>query len=507
MRITWRVMSTLTVMASVWFVQQAQAEILVRSGQGETAAKLRPTVNLFRSDLGGGAIIGANGSFQGIRREISWDGVGAFNAPPNELPADFFNVNSPRGVVLSSPGAGFQVSSKTSDNTGLAANFGHINPAYTSTFLPFSGERLFTALDSNVVDVDFFVPGTTKPAYVKGFGAVFSDVDVTGSTLVEFFDPTGASLGAFIVPAGVSLPGQTTPTFSFLGVSSSDLKIGRVRITGGSAALAATVTDDPPNRDLVAMDDFIYAEPQEVGALTPITVLNPNGGEKIKLNENVTIRWTTGDSADTVKIELSRNNGGTWEVLTDSTADDGQQAITILGPSTAEALIRITSNSNATATDRSNAVFTIGTPQVNGTPTPGPTPTRTPGIFSRADLTVRLNKVSLVQTRGKSQVVGSMVVTNLGTQAARSFLVDLFGTTKPTVSSGAWLLLRTGSPALPAGGSRTISFRSNVPRELRKLNLIAEADTKCDVPETNENNNTATAQVTRNQNRRGLGKK
>lgn len=503
MRTTWRVMSTLTIMASVWFVRDARADILVRSGQGETAAKLRPTVNLFRADLGGGAVIGADGSFLGQRREISWDGVGAFNAPPNELPGDFFNVTSPRGVVMSSPGTGFQVSSKISDNTGLAANFGHINPAYTSTFLPFSGERLFTALDSNVVDVDFFVPGTNKPAYVKGFGAIFSDIDITSSTIVEFFDPTGVSLGAFVVPAGVPALGQTTPTFSFLGVSSSDLKIGRVRITSGTSSLGTTQTDDPPTRDLVVMDDFIYGEPQEVGVSSPITISAPNGGEKVQLNERVTIRWTPGTSSDTVKIELSRNNGGTWEVLSDSTPDDGQEAITILGPSTAEALIRITSNSNAAATDTTNAVFTIGTPQVNGTPTPVPTPTRTPGVLARSDLTVRFNRVSLVQTRGGAQVFGSMVVSNRGTQPTRSFLVDVFGTTRPTVSSGALVLTRAGVPGLSAGASRTVVFRSNVPRDLRRLNIIAEADTKSDVQESNENNNTAVTQATRNP-RRGL---
>jgi hypothetical protein len=503
MKTTWRVMSTLTVIASVWFVQDTRAEILVRSGQGETAAKLRPTVNLFRADLGGGTVIGADGSFLGARREISWDGVGAFNAPPNELPGDFFNVTSPRGVVLSSPGTGFQVSSKASDNTGLAANFGHINPAYTNTFLPFSGERLFTALDSNVVDVDFFVPGTTRPAYVKGFGVVFSDVDVTSSTIVEFFDPSGISLGAFVVPAGVPALGQTTPTFSFLGVSSSDLKIGRVRITSGTSSLGTTQTDDPPTRDLVVMDDFIYGEPQEVGASSPITVSDPNGGEKIQLNERVTIRWTPGTAPDTVKIELSRNNAGTWEVLSDSTPDDGQEEITILGPSTDQALIRITSNTNAAATDTSNAVFTIGTPQVNGTPTPGPTP----GILARGDLTVRFDKVSLVQTRGRSQIFGSMVVSNRGTQPTRSFLVDVFGTTRPTVKSGALLLARTGAPELSAGASKTIVFRSSVPRDLRKLNVIAEVDTKCDVQESNENNNTAVTQATRNHKRGGLTKR
>jgi hypothetical protein len=495
---TWRVLSTLTVAASVWIAQDARAEILVRAGQGENAAKLRPTVNLFRWDLGGGAVVGANGSFQGVRREISWDGVGALNAPPNDLPASFFNVTSPRGVVLASPGTGFQVSSKVSDNSGLSPNFGHINPAYANTFLPFSGERLFTALDSNVVDVDFFVPGTTKPASVKGFGAVFSDVEVTGSTIVEYFDPSGASLGAFVVPAGVPAVGQTTPTFSFLGVSSQEFKIARVRITSGSAALAATVSDQPPTRDLVAMDDFIYAEPEEIQAGNPIDVLAPNGGEIIPLNQSLNVRWTPSSSGGTVKIELSRNNAGTWEVLVDSTPDDGDEVVTTLGPSTAQALIRITSNANVSLSDRSSTVFTIGTPPTNATPTAAPTPTRTPGVSSTANVSVKFNKVSLIKVRGRSLLVGSMVVSNNGVQPTGAFLIDLFETKKSTVGSGAVLVLRTTTPSLTPGTSKTITFRSTAPRELRKVYVIAEVDASGSVRETDETNNSASVLVTQN---------
>src|SRR5580765_4498646 len=87
----------------------------VISAAAATAAAITPTRDAYRAALGGGAVAGANGSFGGLRREINWDGVPAQFDAPNALPADFFNVNSPRGVVFSTPGASFQVSSNPAD--------------------------------------------------------------------------------------------------------------------------------------------------------------------------------------------------------------------------------------------------------------------------------------------------------------------------------------------------------------------------------------------------------
>src|ERR671926_291459 len=85
---------------------------LVRSATGSTAAAVTPARDLFRADLGGGTVAGANGSFGGLRREINWDGVPDTLSAPNNLPADFFNTTSPRGAVFSGPATltGFQVS-------------------------------------------------------------------------------------------------------------------------------------------------------------------------------------------------------------------------------------------------------------------------------------------------------------------------------------------------------------------------------------------------------------
>src|SRR5207253_11484960 len=148
--------------------------------------------------IGGGNVDGANGSFGGVRREINWDGVpDSFSAPFN-LPPNFFNVNSPRGVVFSTPGTGFQVSATAA--SGVLDEFGNLNPTYPGLFATFSPERLFTALGSTITDVNFFVAGTTTPALTSAFGSIFTDVDLPATSSLEFFDAANHSLGLFFVP-------------------------------------------------------------------------------------------------------------------------------------------------------------------------------------------------------------------------------------------------------------------------------------------------------------------
>ena len=236
---------------------EAQASPIVFSATGVNAAGILATVNDFRNALGP---LNPNvaGSFGSGRREINWDAVPNQFAAPNALPADFFNINSPRGVVLSTPGDEFQVSGAL----GVAPiEFDNLDPTFSSLFAPFSPQRLFTAVNSNITDVTFFVPGSNQfAAATNGFGVVFTDVDAASTTSLEFFDITGASLGLFYVP---NIAGNET--FSFLGVlfNQGEL-IGRVRITSGG-----------PN-DAVVMDDFIYGEPTPVPE--PASIMLLGGG-------------------------------------------------------------------------------------------------------------------------------------------------------------------------------------------------------------------------------------
>ncbi len=192
------------------------------------------------------------GSFGSGRREINWDGVPDAFSAPNLFPPNFFNTNSPRGVVFTTGGTGFQVSATAA--SGTPVEFGNINATYTGLFQTFSAQRLFTALGSNVLDVNFFVPGTTTPALTRGFGSVFTDVDLANITSLQFFDASNTSLGTFFVPAGT----VASESLSFLGVDFGSNIVSRVRITSGNAALGP---NEAGALDLVVMDDFLFGEP------------------------------------------------------------------------------------------------------------------------------------------------------------------------------------------------------------------------------------------------------
>jgi hypothetical protein len=223
---------------------------LVFEAAGSTPADIQAAVDDFRSFLG--ANNGVGGSFPGGRREINWDGVPDGVAAPNNLPANFFNKNSPRGVVFFTPGSGFQVSAKE----GVApSEFDNLRPDASHKFAVFSPPRLFTALGSPITEILFFVPGTPQAAISKGFGSVFTDVDRDDRTKIEYFDVNGTLLFSGLVP-----PAKGNQTLSFLGVAfDAGEEVFLVRISSGDVELGGS---NRGGRDLVVMDDFIYGEPQ-----------------------------------------------------------------------------------------------------------------------------------------------------------------------------------------------------------------------------------------------------
>jgi hypothetical protein len=222
-----------------------QATVLTATGSIATK------VDEFRNLLGpsNGATAGEQPSG---RREITWDGAGAnpFDNK-NDFPAGFFNSNVKSGAVFTTSGTGFR-----NDST----LFVDINPTYAAQFRFFSANKIFAPIGSNQLDQLFQVAGQPTPAVTRGFGVVFSDVDLADKTTIQLFAQDGSDLGTFAAPVRSDDAG-----LSFVGVTFDQAIIARARITLGTGALAANVNDvtDGGTVDLVVLDNLIYGEPKK----------------------------------------------------------------------------------------------------------------------------------------------------------------------------------------------------------------------------------------------------
>jgi hypothetical protein len=216
----------------------AEGAMTVRSASGANVAAIQTAVGQFRTDLA-----------QGGRREITWE-----DAPENLAP-DFYR---PRGAVFTTGSGTFKASPD---------EFEEYNSTYPTLFRPFSGQRLFSPLGNPVMTVTLSIPGTGTPALARGFGAVFTNVDTPGKSKIELFDSNGQPLASRDVPAA-----NGNQTLSFLGISFTEGRVARVRITSGDHAIDSGSLAN----DVTVLDDFIYGEPAQDGADADGVSLNDN---------------------------------------------------------------------------------------------------------------------------------------------------------------------------------------------------------------------------------------
>jgi hypothetical protein len=235
--------------------------VTVFSDSGANAASITDTVDAFRAALGNPNNGNAPGPLLSGRREINWDGGGppVINGTPPVTP--FVVFQDSRGATFTTPAPGTGLTQAAA--TGGLLSLDLINAQYATLFSPFSPNRLFTPIGSNITDGVFSIPGTggTTPAGVSGFGAVFSDVDLAGTSIT--FATTQGGIGPLPVPTFAG-----NQTFSFLGLflAPAEGLITNVRIVTGTTALGPS---ESPTVDLVVMDDFLYGEPQNLFAQVP----------------------------------------------------------------------------------------------------------------------------------------------------------------------------------------------------------------------------------------------
>ncbi|MDB5351906.1 MAG: hypothetical protein JWN86_3153 [Planctomycetota bacterium] len=237
-------------------------------------------ISSFRTAIGG-VDNGATASPQvGGSRTINWDAVTTdgtdFGGGANTtviaantvgIPQDRFQT---RGVFFET------IYAVSSDG------FVTVNPNVTGLFPAFSPSNTFAMFNDHTIDLSFVTAGangtTPAPAATRGFGAVFLNSETANTSSIQYFDGDRL-LATVFVPAGTA--GQA----EFAGALFASPLVTRVSLTLGTDTLFSfdgkTFTsggkDDPAGgHNLVATDDFVYAEPQSLANL-PTVVPGPQG--------------------------------------------------------------------------------------------------------------------------------------------------------------------------------------------------------------------------------------
>ncbi|MBK7366810.1 MAG: S8 family serine peptidase [Candidatus Eisenbacteria bacterium] len=134
----------------------------------------------------------------------------------------------------------------------------------------------------------------------------------------------------------------------------------RARLT--STAQDVTNAESGAGWDRYAGYGMVDAAAAVAGAVPPtdqVTVTYPNGGESLTTNSSVNVTWTSVGTFTTVNLDYSSDGGSTWTSIAANTPNDGSQAWTVPAATTTTGRVRV---SGGTATDMSNANFTIAAP-------------------------------------------------------------------------------------------------------------------------------------------------
>jgi uncharacterized repeat protein (TIGR01451 family) len=235
------------------------ASILGASAAGDTSASSTvvvstadPTVDVGQGMTAFSAVVQDRTTTPPVH--VTWEDVPDSAASPHDFPPDYLKDHLSYGITFATIGAGrFRVSAGTPNVTATPSLFGDIDSRYPDQFIAQSPSRIFAPLDGSSFEIYFFDRTNGLPAMVDGFGAVFTGVDLTTSTTMEFFHGS-TSLGKYPVPPG------RRKVASFLGVVFGGRVVSRV-VVAGAGRLGDVDVSDGGTADVFALDDLFYQDP------------------------------------------------------------------------------------------------------------------------------------------------------------------------------------------------------------------------------------------------------
>lgn len=86
-----------------------------------------------------------------------------------------------------------------------------------------------------------------------------------------------------------------------------------------------------------------------------IQLTNFNGGEWLPRSVNRTLTWSSDNITGNVRIDISRDESGTWAPLIASTPNDGSAVFSVSGPNSRRIRLRVVSVDNTAVTDSSTS--------------------------------------------------------------------------------------------------------------------------------------------------------
>lgn len=180
----------------------------------------------------------------------------------------------------------------------------------------------------------------------------------TGATSIDvWLSRNGPNGGYGLIPECTGLPGSATScSWTPQAPGSIDSRIKVIARAGAATAV-----------------DVSNANFSLVNALPSIAVTTPNTAVTWAEGTSRTIQWSSKlPTGSSVRLELSRNGGATWEVLAASvqnaTPHSGSYLWLVSGPATTAALVRVSfSWPTGSVSDVSNTTFAIAAPSLTVT--------------------------------------------------------------------------------------------------------------------------------------------
>lgn len=156
---------------------------------------------------------------------------------------------------------------------------------------------------------------------------------------------------------------STTPGSEYtLAGTTTDKTVGDFTVSGLEPGTSYYIVVEAFTNPHISNPNTVISElSTEVEATTSgavITVSSPNGGETWEGGTSQNITWTSTGSIADVKLEYSTDNGGNWTVITASTSNSGSYNWSVPNSPSGNCLVKV-SDTAGSATDQSNAVFTI----------------------------------------------------------------------------------------------------------------------------------------------------